>query len=214
MPIARWLVPLTRFWRNRSWRRFSSWRISCSRRYRSSLVSRSISAASRASSNGAGSTGSLFMAFPGHAGRYWPLARWRSLARIGAVSRTSCGSCPPPGLGVEVRFGLAQRRQRAVDRPVARATDEQLLGGAAGDHLAAIGGDDDLLLDARRRPAVARRPVRLEGEDHALLEHLRVLERQEPAEDRSLPDRQAHTVSILQGERGHLVGEAELGRRR
>ena len=22
------------------------------------------------------------MAFPGHAGRYWPLARWRSLARI------------------------------------------------------------------------------------------------------------------------------------
>jgi hypothetical protein len=25
-----------------------------------------------------------FIAFPGHAGRGWPLARWRSLARINA----------------------------------------------------------------------------------------------------------------------------------
>ncbi len=27
-----------------------------------------------------------FTAFPGHAGRWWPLARWRSLARIGATA--------------------------------------------------------------------------------------------------------------------------------
>ena len=28
------------------------------------------------------------IAFPGHAGRCWPLARWRSLARIGELPRT------------------------------------------------------------------------------------------------------------------------------
>ena len=35
-----------------------------------------------------GATNTMFMAFPGHAGRCWPLARWRSLARIGAGTST------------------------------------------------------------------------------------------------------------------------------
>ena len=113
-----------------------------------------------------------------------------------------------------MRLRLAQGRQRGVDRPVAGAADEQFLGGEAGDHLAAVGGDDDLLLDARCRPAVGRRPVGLQGEDHPLLENLGVVERDHPAEDRSFPDRQPDAVAVLQRERGHLVGEAELGGRR
>jgi S-adenosylmethionine/arginine decarboxylase-like enzyme len=35
------------------------------------------------------------MAFPGHAGRCWPLARWRSLARIAAGHRLWAGSVSP-----------------------------------------------------------------------------------------------------------------------
>ncbi|GAA1189724.1 hypothetical protein MMF94_15340 [Pseudonocardia alaniniphila] len=49
-----------------------------------------------------------------------------------------------------------------------------------------------------------------EREDHALLEHLRVLQRHQPGEDRLLPDRQPYPVPVLQGERGLLVREAEL----
>ena len=56
------------------------------------------------------------------------------------------------------------------------AGDEQLLGREARDHLAAVGGDDELLLDPRRRPAVGRRPEGLEREHHALLDHLGVVE--------------------------------------
>src|SRR5919197_3075611 len=45
-PSERWLVPLTRFWRNRSYARCSSARISTRRRYRSSRVGRSMSSRS------------------------------------------------------------------------------------------------------------------------------------------------------------------------
>ena len=61
----------------------------------------------------------------------------------------------PAGRGVQVGLGLAQGGQRAADRPVALAGDQQLLGRELGDDLAAVGGDDDLLLDPGRGPAVA-----------------------------------------------------------
>ena len=102
----------------------------------------------------------------------------------------------------------------AVDGPVALAGDQEVLGGELGDHLAPVGGDDDLLLDPGRRPAVAGGPVGLEREDHALLEHLRVVERDQPAEDRLLPDGQADAVAVLQRERRLLVREPELLRGR
>ena len=115
-----------------------------------------------------------------------------------------------PRRGVEVRLRLPRQRQRAADRPVATAGDQQLLGRELGDDLAAVGGDHDLLLDPGGRPAVGGRPVGLQREDHALLEHLGVVERDQPAEDGLLPDGQAHAVPVLQGERRLLVGEAEL----
>src|SRR6266550_595891 len=46
MPSDRWLVPLTSWRMNRSYARFSNWRISCSLRYIARRVAGSISAAS------------------------------------------------------------------------------------------------------------------------------------------------------------------------
>src|SRR5690606_36301537 len=138
----------------------------------------------------------------------------------GARNRASAPGRPaatsPPDFatslrGVEVGLRVTDARERAVHREVAPATgDEQVLGGELRDDLAAVLRHDDLFLDARRAPAVRRGPVRLEREHHALLEHLRVLERGEPREDRLLPDRQTHAVPVLERERGLLVREAEL----
>src|SRR6266567_6845390 len=88
--------------------------------------------------------------------------------------------------------------------------NEQLLGGEERDDLGAGRSDDDLLLDARRRVAVARRAVGLEREDHALLELKRVLERDEAADDRALVQRHAQPMAELQPESLHLAGEAEF----
>ena len=73
-----------------------------------------------------------------------------------------------------------------------------------------VGGHDDLLLDPRRGDAVLGRAVRLEGDDHALLELDRVVERVEPADDRALVEEQADAVAELEPEALHLVVEPEL----
>src|SRR5438876_12105428 len=113
-----------------------------------------------------------------------------------------------------MRLRLAYRREPAADRVMPPARDQQLLGGEAGDHLAPVRGDDELLLDPRRLPAVRRGPKRLEREDHPLLDHLRVVEGDEPADNRLLPAREPDAVPVLQRERRLLIGEAELLRLR
>ena len=105
---------------------------------------------------------------------------------------------------------LALERQRPADRVVGLAGDHQVLSREAGDHLAAVGGDHQLLLDPRCRPAVAGRPEGLEREHHARLDLLGMVERDQPTEDRLLPDREPDAVAELKRERGLLVGEAEL----
>src|ERR671914_597378 len=135
------------------------------------------------------------------AGGHPAVSRHR-LARLGVQAR------------VAVRLVVALQRECAADRVVRLAGDHQVLGREAGDHLATVGRDHELLLDARGGPAVARRPERLEGEDHARLYLLGMVERDEPAEDRLLPDRKAYAVAELERERGLLVGEAELLRLR
>src|SRR5919197_111512 len=83
----------------------------------------------------------------------------------------------------------------------------QLLCGVEGDHLGAVGGDDHLLLDARRRETVRGRAVGLQREDHALLDLRRVLQRVEPADDRPLVQPEAKAVAELQAERLYLIIE-------
>src|SRR6188472_3588877 len=91
---------------------------------------------------------------------------------------------------------------------------EQLLGREVGDDLWPVGGDDDLLLDASRRVAVLGRAVRLEGDDHSLLQLDRMLERVQPADDRALVEEQPNAVAELEPEALHLGIEPELLRLR
>src|SRR6187200_2388409 len=61
-------------------------------------------------------------------------------------------------LGVAVRLVVALERERPADGVVRLAGDHEVLRGEARDDLAAIRRHHELLLDARRRPAVAGRP--------------------------------------------------------
>ena len=66
--------------------------------------------------------------------------------RLGYSITQSLFLCPVLvlGRGIGFRAGSAGGRRWSSSR----AADEQFLGGEAGDHLAAVGGDDDLLFDA------------------------------------------------------------------
>src|ERR671922_540766 len=152
-----------------------------------------------------------------------PLARppWREQARLRHGDRVGRDGAAAVAdrRGLEARVvelrvlvggDLALERQRPADGEVRLAGDEEVLGREARDDLTAVLRHDELLLDPRRRPAVARWPERLEREDHALADLLGMVERDEPAEDRLLPDRQPDAVPELQGERRLLIRAAEL----
>src|SRR4051812_14368044 len=94
------------------------------------------------------------------------------------------------------------------------AADEQLVRGELRDDAVPRRSDDDLLLDASCGFTVARGAVRLEREDHTLLDLDRVLERVDTRDHRRLVEADAEAVAELQAEAGLLVGEAELLRRR
>src|SRR4051812_22736978 len=104
---------------------------------------------------------------------------------------------------------VAMRASWIIARSV-RVGDEELVGWEAGDDLRAVGCDDDLLFDPRRGVTILRRAIGLEGDDHPLLELDGVLERIEPADDRSLVEEQADAVTELEPEAFHLVVEPEL----
>jgi len=72
--------------------------------------------------------------------------------------------------------------------------DRQLLGREQRDHAAALVGDHDLFLDARRRIAVGRRTVGLECEHHAFLDLRRVIHRDHARDDRPLMQSQTEAV--------------------
>src|SRR5207248_10531877 len=91
-----------------------------------------------------------------------------------------------------------------------RIRDHELFGGEEGDHLVPRCRYHDFLFDARRRMAVRRWAVGLEGKDHAFLELDGVVQGVEPADDGALVQRQAETVSKLQAEGLHLAVEAEV----
>ena len=119
---------------------------------------------------------------------------------------------PPRGR----RFRRDRRRlpEEVGAADVGPPCDEQLVGGEAGDHFAAVGRDDDLLLDPCRRASVRRGAVRLEREDHALLERDRMVERVDPRDHRRLVEPDTDPVTELEPEARLLVGEPELLRRR
>src|SRR5581483_11293323 len=88
--------------------------------------------------------------------------------------------------------------------------DRKFLGRKEGDHAAALVGDDDFLLDTRRRVAVLGWAIGFERKHHAFLDLGRVIHRDHARDDRPLVDRAADAVAELQAERRELVREAEL----
>src|SRR5258708_17295892 len=88
--------------------------------------------------------------------------------------------------------------------------DRQLLGREQRDHAAALVGDHDLFLDARRRIAVLGGAVGFEREHHAFLDLGRMGERDDAADDWPLVQRQPEAMAELQTEGRHLVRKAEL----
>src|SRR3954471_8026442 len=116
--------------------------------------------------------------------------------RTSPSKKTSCARTPKSRHSTIVRY-IRSRVSRSMSGTVVamraswiarsvRVGDEELVGWKAGDDLRAVGCDDDLLFDPRRRVAILRRAIGLEGDDHPLLELDGVLERIEPADDRSL----------------------------
>ena len=93
---------------------------------------------------------------------------------------------------------------------ILRARDQQLFGREARDHFVAGFRDHDFFFDARRAPAVLRRPERFEREHHAGLDFMRVLQRNQPADHRLFPNREADAVAELQREGRFFVGKSEL----
>src|SRR6185436_1986543 len=70
--------------------------------------------------------------------------------------------------------------------------------------------EDDFLLDARGRYAVARRAISLDREHHAGLELDRLAQRSEARNQRPLVQAETEAVAEVEAEGVHLAGEADL----
>src|SRR5512146_2469 len=77
-------------------------------------------------------------------------------------------------------------------------------------HLASIGRNHQLLFDSCGRETVARRAIGLQREHHPGLDLGGLLERVQPADERTLVQREAEAVRELQAECGKFALEAEL----
>src|SRR5437879_3535361 len=107
-------------------------------------------------------------------------------------------------------FALARGGQRSVHREVVCACHQQFFGREARDHFVAGRRDHDFFLDARRAPAVGGGPEGLQRKHHARLQFVRVLQRDQAADHRLLPNRQAHSVPKLQCECPLLTRDSKL----
>src|SRR5215469_9285973 len=101
-------------------------------------------------------------------------------------------------------------RQWSADGVVLGAGDEQLLRGKSGDDFVAGRGHDDFLFDAGSAPAISRRPERLQRKYHPRLDLLRMIEGNETADNRLLPDGEADSMTVLQSESRLFIGKAEV----
>src|SRR6266571_8808666 len=89
-----------------------------------------------------------------------------------------------------------------------RIGNRQLLRGVERDDLGAFRRQDYLLLDARRRDAVARRAIGFDREYHSGLELDRLPQRCEPRNQRPLMQPEAEAVAEVEAEGVHLAREA------
>src|SRR5215813_255611 len=117
------------------------------------------------------------------------------------------GIGPPPSM--RERAGVRVGASRAYSALVA-VGDGQFVRGEERDDLRALGRDDHLLLDPRRRDAVRGRAIGLDREDHARLELHGLVQGVEPRDDRTLVEPKAEPVAEVEAEGSHLALEADL----
>src|SRR3972149_3519324 len=90
------------------------------------------------------------------------------------------------------------------------AGDHEIVGGEARDDLVTCFGDNNLFFDARRAPTICGWPISFKRKDHAWLDLGRMIERDESADDRLLPNRETNTMPVLQRECGFFIWETEF----
>src|SRR5271163_186122 len=71
-------------------------------------------------------------------------------------------------------------------------------------------GNDDFFFNPSGAPAVGRRPESFESKHHAGFDFARMLQRNQAADHRLLPNGEADSVTILQCESRFFVGEPEF----
>src|SRR3954462_6937664 len=76
--------------------------------------------------------------------------------------------------------------------------------------LGPLRGEDDFLLDARRRNAVSRGAISFHGEHHARLELDRLAERGEARNQRPLVQAEAEAMAEIETEGIHLARKADV----
>src|SRR5215472_10271691 len=111
---------------------------------------------------------------------------------------------------VEMGLSFTGGWKWASSTVVVHASHQQIFSWEARDDLAAVFSDNKLLLDASRRPTITGRPEGLKGEDHALLNHFWMVERDKAAEDRFLPDGESDAMTVLEREGRFFIREAKL----
>src|SRR5437868_4160811 len=109
---------------------------------------------------------------------------------------------------------LACCRQRPIHREVVRSRHHQLFCRESRNHFVPRRGHYNFFFNARRAPPVARRPECFERKHHSRHDLVRMLQRNQPADDRLLPDRQSDAVSELKRERRLFVRKPKLLRLR
>src|SRR5215469_6817122 len=86
-------------------------------------------------------------------------------------------------------FALARRGQRTINGEIMCARDQQVLGWKTRDYFVSRRCNNNLFFNARRAPAVLRRPEGLEREYHSGLDFAWMLFGHQFANYRFLPDR-------------------------
>src|SRR6476620_1026814 len=91
-----------------------------------------------------------------------------------------------------------------------RVGDRQRLRRVEPNHLRSARREDHFLLDPRRRDAIARRAVGLDGEHHAGLELDRLLQRAQTRDELPLVQAEAEAMAEVEAEGVHLARDADL----
>src|SRR5438105_5570000 len=147
-------------------------------------------------------------------------------ASSGSVSTTFAPYLASGSALARVRFQTAMSqppfaRRAAISKPMrpvpiqpsfnsVRVGNREFLCGVKRNDARALGGKDDLFLDARGRDAVGRRAIGLHREHHAGLELDRLAQRAQAGNQRTLVQAEPEAMAEIEPEGVHLAREADL----